>query len=394
MGFARTRRPSYVFQQAVKASLTEQQQQHETLLSEAKTAFQAARYEEVVSLLDQIHASQLTPEIESLRMEAISQHAEFLRLRKTRRLERLLSWSLGNQAGEQNTFALGKIAYSFRWCPPGRFTMGSPNNEAGRQRDEDQVQVELTKGFWMLETLVTRGMWSDIMGTQPWSQEVDFKVDDDDDDETQPCSGEEVDFKWVKDDAELPATYVLHIQPRWSAKLKVKDGAERPATYVDWNSAKEFCRRLTKAAKAAGVFSSGQRILLPTESRWEYACRAGTTTAYSFGNDPQDLGNYAWFDMNAEDIGENYAHAVGEKLANPWGLLDMHGNVWEWCSDWYAQYSTGTVTDPKGPPTATSRVLRGGSWCINAFGARCSSRIKLDPTRSGGSFGFRVIVAL
>ena len=247
----------------------------------------------------------------------------------------------GAKAGERAVFILVGIEYAFRWCPPGKFTMGSSKSEAGRSNNEDQVQVELTKGFWMQETVVTQAMWSAVMGSQPW--------------QGQGC---------------------------------VQEGENYPSTFVDWNGATEFCHRLAAATEKTGDLPSGQ-IVLPTEARWEYACRAGTATVYSFGNDPQKLGSSAWFDGNTSD--ERYAHEVGQKQPNPWGLLDMHGNVWEWCSDGYNQ-NLADGRDPVGP-SRSSRVLRGGSWNTNAINARCSNRNDNDPARCNGSIGFRVIVS-
>ena len=248
----------------------------------------------------------------------------------------------GTQAGERAVFTLKGIEYAFRWCPAGKFTMGSPKNEAGRSDNEDQVQVELTKGFWMQETVVTQAMWSAVMGSQPW-QGQDF----------------------------------------------VQEGENYPATHVDWKGATEFCHRLAAAAEKSGALPAGE-ISLPTEACWEYACRAGTSTAYSFGNDPMKLGGYAWFDDNTSD--ERYAHEVGQKKPNPWGLLDMHGNVWEWCQDGFEEKLPGG-RDPV-VSSGSSRVLRGGSWYADAIGARCSYRGYGDPAYRYDRIGFRVIVSL
>ena len=391
----------------LQTSLMEQQQQHDTLFAEAKAAFQAARYEDAVSLLDQIHTSQSTPEIESLRSEAITRSEELDRLiqdikaqvaskdyaglrrnvdrvlelsagdrrvmkldeqlskreekererevqrleqerlleeqqREARRSKQLRLWSSGKQTGERRVFTVKGIEYAFRWCPPGKFTMGSPKNEAGRFDDEAQVQVELTKGFWMQETVVTQAMWSAVMGSQPWR-----------------------------------------------GQTLVKEGPNCLATYVDWNRATEFCHRLTAAAQQSGDLPAGE-IALPTEVRWEYACRAGTTTAYSFGSEPAKLGDYAWFSDNTSI--ERYAHEVGQKKPNPWGLLDMHGNVWEWCQDGYDAKLRGG-RDPV-VSSGASRVLRGGSWNSDAIYARCSSRYNSDPAFRNSRLGFRVLLEL
>ena len=133
------------------------------------------------------------------------------------------------------------------------------------------------------------------------------------------------------------------------------------------------------------------RVRLPTEAEWEYACRGGTTTTYSFGDGAAKLGQYAWYDKNAWDIGEAYAHRVGQKLLNRWGLYDMHGNVWEWCQDWYAPYdSQKVVTDPQGPKSGSRRVLRGGSFTYPSSYVRSADRSNFPlPDYPGRTFGFR-----
>jgi formylglycine-generating enzyme required for sulfatase activity len=144
----------------------------------------------------------------------------------------------------------------------------------------------------------------------------------------------------------------------------------------------EFCRRLSKQEDV--------EYRLPTEAEWEYACRAGTTTAYSFGDDESKLGQYAWYRKNAWDIGEEYAHRVGQKLPNPWGLYDMHGNVWEWCQDWYGPYgSEKVVSDPMGPAQGEGRVLRGGSFSYLSSVVRSASRYYNLPVYRSDSLGFR-----
>ena len=158
-------------------------------------------------------------------------------------------------------------------------------------RDQPLHRVTLTKSFYLGRTEVTQGQWKAVMGTTPWNSE-----------------------KFVK------------------------EGDDYPATNVGWEDAVEFCRKLSE--------KEGVEYRLPTEAEWEYACRAGTTTAYSFGDDESQLGEYAWIEENTVDVGEKYAHIVGQKKPNPWGLYDMHGNVFEWCQDWYGEYPSGAVTDP------------------------------------------------
>jgi hypothetical protein len=152
---------------------------------------------------------------------------------------------------------------------------------------------------------------------------------------------------------------------------------------VSWNDAKAFCRRLSEL--------EGRAYRLPTEAEWEYAARAGTHTKYSFGNNPEQLKSYAWFYMNAGFIKGTYAQEVGKKSPNPWGLYDMHGNVWQWCEDWMGAYPENTVIDPTGPPSGTERIMRGGSWESGAFGCRSAVRGYESPKENGWTLGFRVV---
>jgi len=204
----------------------------------------------------------------------------------------------------------------------GKFTMGSPASETGRDSDETQKSVTIDKDFYMGESEVTQAQWKAVMGTTPWK-------------------GEEF----------------------------VKEGDAYPATFVSWDDAQAFMEKVSKL--------TGKKVRLPSEAEWEYACRGGTTTAYSFGDSDRNLSDYAWYDKNAKDIGERYAHEVKTKKPNPWGLYDMHGNVWEWCEDRY---------------DAASRVLRGGSW-INYPGlCRSALRLRNTPDNRNISNGFRVVL--
>ena len=167
-------------------------------------------------------------------------------------------------------------------------------------------------------------------------------------------------------------------------------GADNPVHRVSWNDAVEFCRRLSElpAEKAAGNV-----YRLPTEAEWEYACRAGTTTKYSFGDDESDLGDHAWFLENfLENSGTN-THPVGRKGPNAWGLYGMHGNVLEWCQDWYGDYPSGSVTDPSGAKSGSDRVFRGGSWSMTPEHCRSATRFGGFPWYRNGYFGFRVCLS-
>ncbi len=261
--------------------------------------------------------------------------------------------TVGSHAGERLNG--NGLHIPFRWCPPGTFTMGSPVTEADRSDDEGQFSVTLSRGFWLGETEVKQGQWQSVMGTTPWKGE-----------------------NGVNDGSRYPATHVSHSG--------------------DDNSAEEFCRRFTARERAAGRLPAGWVYRLPTEAEWEYACRAGSTTAYAFGDDSSKLGSYAWTQENShfeaasewwlapQDL---YAHPVGLKRANAWGLRDMHGNVWEWCSDWYDEkLSGGTV--PENTTGASNRVFRGGSWDYGPAGCRSAFRDGFAPEFRGGSLGFRL----
>ena len=174
----------------------------------------------------------------------------------------------------------------------------------------------------------------------------------------------------------------------WSGKTNVEVGENFPATFVSWNDATAFCQRLTDTDHKNGKLPAGESYRLPTDAEWEYACRAGTTTAFSFGEDESKLGEYAWFSGNT--VGKKYAHKVGIKKPNPWGLHDMHGNVWEWCSDWYDGKLIGGV-DPIGPEEGSNRVNRGGCWWYSPDYCRSAFRYGYAPSyRNNDVLGFRV----
>jgi formylglycine-generating enzyme required for sulfatase activity len=134
---------------------------------------------------------------------------------------------------------------------------------------------------------------------------------------------------------------------------------------------------------------AGRVYRLPTEAEWEYACRAGSKTAYSFGESSKSLGDYAWFDGNRN----NQTHPVGEKKAKAWGVYDMHGNVWEWCSDRYSDYPKGAVSDPVGQLEGSYRVSRGGSWNYEAAFCRSANRFRNSPSSRFNYYGFRVALS-
>ncbi len=161
---------------------------------------------------------------------------------------------------------------------------------------------------------------------------------------------------------------VMGTEP-WKGHDNVKEGDDYAATFVSHEDAVEYCRKLS-----AGY---GGTYRLPTEAEWEYACRGGTRTAYSFGNSAGQLGQYAWFEDNAEEVDEEYAHRVGQKRSNGFGLYDMHGNVWEWCSDWFDNNNR-------------FRVFRGGSWFSSSDHCRSAYRNRGTPDYRSNLLGFRV----
>ena len=233
--------------------------------------------------------------------------------------------------------------------PAGEFQMGAGKSaedeaktfdaEAEDFSDEHpQHKVRITKQYYLGIHEVTQGQWGAVMGSKPWS-----------------------------------------------GQINVKEGPDYPASYVSWEDAQEFCQRLSER--------EGMTYRLPTEAEWEYACQAGTRTRFSFGDEPSLLGEYAWYHDNTYDKDEKYAHRVGQKKPNPWGLYNIHGNVWEWCSDWYTEdyYGQSPMDDPPGPPPSDlNRVVRGGGWLSPADGCRSASRSMSMPSHRNYLQGFRV----
>ena len=273
----------------------------------------------------------------------------------------------------------GDATMEMVWIEPGTFTMGSPPSEPGsdlelqsrrlefrrmeaerelkflrweleeevggpppsvgrgKWDDENQHEVTISRGFWLGKVEITQAQWESVMGTRPWE-------------------GQDL----------------------------VQENPNYPAVYISWEDVQAFIAKLNRAEGAA-VYR------LPTEAEWEYACRAGTTTRWSFGDHESQVGDYAWYADNAWDVGEKYAHAVGTKLPNPWRLYDMHGNVWEWCQDWYESYSSSAQIDPTGPILGSSRVVRGGNFAYNAWNARSAVRRCNSPNRRNSGIGARLV---
>jgi formylglycine-generating enzyme required for sulfatase activity len=239
------------------------------------------------------------------------------------------------KAGDVDTLHIGRVDLEMVWMPPGDFMMGSPASEAGRHEDEIQHRVKLTKGFWMGKCEVTQELWEKVMGSTPSTAHT---------------------------------------------------GAHFPVQMVSWNNCQKFIGKLNSMMPQGG-------FRLPTEAEWEYACRAGTTTRFCSGDNGSSLDSVAWYSGTATNT-YPLTHPVGEKNANAWGLHDMHGNVWEWCQDWYGDYPSGVVTDPSGPSSGTKRVARGGAWGRAPELCRSASRVvKAEPDYSSGLIGFRLVRA-
>jgi len=232
-------------------------------------------------------------------------------------------------------FELKGVTQRMRWIPAGEFVMGSPESEANRFKGETAHEVVLTHGFWLADTACTQRLWQAVMGKNPSSFE----------------------------------------------------GEERPVETVSWEDCQEFLNRCESLLPGLG-------LELPTEAQWEYACRADTRTPFWFGENitPEQVnynGNYPYTNEAKGKYRENTVD-VEVLPCNGWGLYQMHGNVYEWCSDWYGEYPEGRVTDPSGPDMGADRVLRGGWWSGFARYARSANRYSNEPDYRSDGVGFRV----
>jgi formylglycine-generating enzyme required for sulfatase activity len=223
----------------------------------------------------------------------------------------------------------------------GTFMMGSPESEEGRKENETQHKVTISKDYYLGVYEVTQAQYEKVMGKNP--------------------------------------SY-------FQGAIVGNENANLPVENVSWDDTVEFCKKLSDLPEEK---KAGRLYRLPTEAEWEYACRAGSKAAYSFGANSKTLGDYAWF---GESSGSQ-THPVGEKKANAWGLYDMHGNVWEWCSDWYGVYPKGAVSDPVGPPEGSPRVFRGGGWDNWAEHCRSANRSGIVPSHRNDLCGFRVALS-
>jgi formylglycine-generating enzyme required for sulfatase activity len=230
--------------------------------------------------------------------------------------------------------------------PPNTFTLGSPTNELGHQSDESpQTSVTLSHGFWMSKFLVTQRDYLAVVGSNPSGFPGDL---------------------------------------------------DRPVESVSWFAASNYCALLTEQDLAAGRIPPSSHYRLPTEAEWECAARAGTSTRFYYGDDPDvtSLTNHAWYGANSG----LKPQPVGQKEPNAWGLYDMEGNVWEWCQDWYGPYPGGAVTDPEGPASNAIgfKVVRGGAWESSEFDCRSARRSieGASPFISDFIIGFRVVLVM
>ncbi len=249
------------------------------------------------------------------------------------------SYSNSQQPTKQSL--TNSIGINLVLIPKGKFLMGSPETEEKRVKDEIQHEVTISQNFYMGSTEVTQAQWNKVIGNNPSS----FKGD------------------------ELPVYQIRPYETVW------------------------FCKRLSEMPEEK---KAGRKYRLPTEAEWEYACRAGTMTPFNFGS--QLNGRQANCDgtrpYGTDTKGPNLEKTspVGTYPANAWGLYDMHGNVWEWCSDWYGEYPSGSVTDPSGPARGWQRVYRGGDWRVDAVNCRSADR-GCDPSIRSRFIGFRVVMS-
>jgi len=235
-------------------------------------------------------------------------------------------------------FIYKDVRQAFRWCEPGTFMMGSPEDEPERESrgtDEMQHEVTLTKGFWIADTPVTQALWEVVMGKNP-------------------------------------------------SRFK---GIERPVEKVSWEDAKAFIDQMNDMKPEL-------KLRLPTEAQWEYACRAESTSPFCWGDQiDSELANFNGDILyNNGQESENREQTVEVKWlpCNDWGLYQMHGNVWEWCQDWFANYPVTPVVDPQGSESGVNRVLRGGSWTGSGRSCRSAYRTLLGPSDRDDNIGFRL----
>jgi formylglycine-generating enzyme required for sulfatase activity len=257
----------------------------------------------------------------------------------------------GNQAGDE--WAANGLKMKFCWCPPGQFMMGSADSEPDRADHEKQVQVTFPSGFWMGKYEVTQSQWQQLLGDNPSS---------------------------------------FSAQGKSSAEIVGQDTSSFPVESMSWNRAVRFCEVLTETERQAGRLPTPWAYRLPTEAQWEYACRAGTSTATCFGDSlsstQANFNGDAPLGQAAPGPHLRQPRPVGSYAANKWNLHDMPGNVWEWCRDWYSPKLPGGA-DPEQPEPGLWRVIRGGGWGYPGEWSRSAAR-NYYRYHSGACFGLRV----
>ncbi|RZN40296.1 MAG: formylglycine-generating enzyme family protein [Methanosarcinales archaeon] len=258
-------------------------------------------------------------------------------------------------AADQEETITNSIGMEFVLIPAGEFEMGSPSDEEGMWDNEGPVhRVTIRKAFYMGRYEVTQEQWREVMGA------------------TSRVSSVTTSFLQV-------LYFALDFMAGDLSRFK---GDNRPVERVSWDDVQEFIRKLNEK-------EGTDKYRLPSEAEWEYACRAGTTTRYSFGDSESKLGDYAWYRDNSGDK----THLVGQKKPNPYGLYDMHGNVWELVQDeWHSGYN-GMPTDGSAweSGSGANRVGRGGDWSISARFCRSACRNYGDPGIRDRSVGFRLL---
>ena len=223
--------------------------------------------------------------------------------------------------------------------PKGTFIMGSPIEEGGASDEVEQHEVTISNDYFLGVTEVTQGQYEKVMGINPSKFQKQI--------------------------------------------IRMSDGSMHPVEQVSFEDALAFCERLSGLPEEK---KAGRMYRLPTEAEWEYACRAGSRTRYSFGESSQSLGDNAWYRVNSN----KQTQPIGKKKPNIWGLYDMHGNVYEWCNDWNGEYPKRAVSDPTGPIEGTFRVSRGGCWIDFAEECRSANRNWFLPTLRSSFVGFRI----
>lgn len=265
------------------------------------------------------------------------------------------TWTTEAEAGARRTLSVGGVELAFRYCPGGKFAMGSERSEVGRAEDEKRREVELTQGVWMLETPATQAMWEAALGSNPSY--------------FSPSGGGAYDVEEI-----------------W-------DASRFPVENVSW----EDCQKFVDALNASGCAPEGWRFRLPTEAEWERACRAGTETPFFWGDslngDAANCRGCAPYGTSERGAVLGRPTAVGSYAPNAWGLYDMIGNVREWCADRYGEYGDDETTDPTGAKAGWNRVLRGGSWNDDAAECRAARRLFYRPTYRSPDYGCRVVLA-